>query len=335
MASGGPELAVSVSDDLRGDLETFAPVVRENDSFLVAGHVEPDGDAIGSTLGLAAILESLGNEVVRYNRDPVPHNLEFLEGAGQLVSEIPEGLDCEATIVLDTSERDRIGALPERGWAETVAVIDHHDTWDDDLGGPVLRETDAAATAQLVYHLADWLGHSLSRGAAEALYCGLMTDTGSFRYSNTSSVAFRVSGELLAAGVDPWEIACKLYEQQPVERVRLLAEVLDTLRLTADGKMAFLRIDRQMVEGLDRVGELTDGFINYGRSIDGVEVSIQLRELEGGRWQVSFRSKGEVDVSTLAAELGGGGHANAAGCRVDGRPEAIETRLTEAVRELL
>lgn len=319
-----------------GDMERAARWIDESESCLVVGHYDPDGDAMGSTLALAAALRELGKDVTAYNQDPVPYICEFLRGSETVRHDLPEDAHYDLTFVLDCSTPDRVGsAFPERGWGDRTIVLDHHRTWNEDFADLYLRDESAAATGELVFDLLETLEFELTRDIAECLYCAVMTDTGGFRYSNTSKRTFQVAGELLDAGVDPWRMASHVYESQPLKRIELLREVLETLRLSDCGRLAFIRIPRSIVEGVDRPGELTDGFINYGRSIRGVEVSTQLRELEDSGWKVTFRSRGNVDVSELAERFGGGGHHNAAGCQIDAQPDDIEASLEDALVDLL
>lgn len=326
---------VDCSDALREQLDALEALIKEQDHFLVVGHVSPDGDAVGSTLALALLLEEQNKQVTVYNRDPIPYNFEFLPGAQKWRTDLDDISPVDVTVLLDCATPSRIGEdFPDQGWGETVAVVDHHASWDPDFADLYVRDVAAAATGEVLYRLAVRFGE-ISLDVAKNLYCCVMTDTGSFRYSNTSRTAFRVAGELVERGVEPWEMSTEIYENQPRQRLDLLCKVLETLSVSADGQLAFLRVEKRMVEGLDVDEDLTDGFINYARSISGVEVATQMRQLDGASWRVSFRSRGFVDVSALAERFGGGGHKNAAGCVIDDSPDNIEQKLSQALKELL
>lgn len=326
----------SALDELQRDIDALLEFIQNHQRFLVVSHANPDGDAIGSTLSFGLILEQLGKEVTYYNQDDIPYNLEFLEASNRITDSIDAPDQFDVTVVLDCSEKGRVGSqIPEEAWSHPIAVIDHHDTWDGGFGDYWVHSTEAAATGELVYYIARQAGVELTDSIARCIYCTILTDTGGFRYSNTSKETFQLAGELLDAGVDPWDITAKLYENQPIDRLELLSEVLDTLELSPCGRLAFLRIERDMFEDGELSRDLTDGFINYGRSVRGVEVATQLREEGDDLWKISFRSKGKVDVSSLAMKFGGGGHRNAAGCQIQGTPEQIENELTEALIELL
>ncbi|MFP4599063.1 MAG: DHH family phosphoesterase [Persicimonas sp.] len=327
---------VPTSMEVADQINAFLEMVDDNERFLVVAHASPDGDAIGSTLAIGLLLESLGKEVVFYNRDPVPYNFEFLEGAERVTNEIDEDAQIDVTVLLDCAEPERIGEdFPEHGWGEIVAVVDHHKTWDPDFADLYLRDVSAAATGELIYRLVVASRTELTVAIAEALYCCVMTDTGSFRYSNTSRTTFRIAGELVEAGVEPWRMTSHVYESDPRERVVLLSRVLDTLELSDCGRLAFLRIEDRMFEETGTGPEMTDGFINYARAIRGVEVATQLREHAENVWRVSFRSRGKVDVSELAAKFGGGGHHNAAGCMIEGTSDELVDKLSQALVGLL
>lgn len=315
------------------EFDRLEALVRDNSSFVVAAHEGPDGDAVGSSLAMALVLQALDKSVLIYNHDEIPYNFSFLPGAHLWARSVDERPD--VTILLDCAEPGRLGpGFPANGWGDEVVVIDHHRTYDPDFATLYVRDVDAAATGELIYELACRMD-VLDAGIAENIYCCLMTDTGSFRYSNTSQRTFTIAGELVAAGVDPWHMTSHIYESQPVERIAALCRVLETLQLSDDGRLAFLRVEEKMLDDTGASYEMLDGFINYARSIRGVEVATQLKEIGDGQWSVSFRSRGMVDVSRLAVKFGGGGHHNAAGCRMVGEPQELERELAAALNELL
>ncbi len=323
------------SPDLEAALERFVDLVDKHQRFVVVAHISPDGDAVGSTLGLKAILESQGKEVIAYNRDPVPYNFEFLPGSSSWKTSLDDVEDVGITVLLDCGTPKRIGeSFPEQGWGKEVVVIDHHETYDPDFADLYVRDPKASATGEILFRLAMKYG-DYSEAVAKNIYCCLMTDTGGFRYSNTSRTALRIAGELVANGVEPWEMSSEIYENQPRERLELLSKVLETLTVSHCGRLAFLRVTREMVDAVNGDEDLTDGFINYARSIAGVEVATQMRDQGDGTWRISFRSRGKVNVAQLAEVFGGGGHHNAAGCQIEGEPQDVERQLTEALVDLL
>jgi len=310
-------------------------LIRTKDSFLVASHMNPDGDAIGSSLGLAMALEALGKSVAVYNQGPVPHLYRFLPGVDRIKDELPEEEAFQATFVLDCSTSERVGeSFVKFSHKGSIVVVDHHPPRQA-LEGLQLIRTEAAATAELIYEIAMQVGLSLPRDAATALYAGLMTDTGSFRFSNTTPKALEVAGRLLAAGADHRLLVEHLYESFPPERFRLLGLALNTLRLLKGGKVALVWITRPMFQQVGAEDEMTDGFVDIPRSIRGVEVAALIREREENEYRVNLRSRGRVDVGEVASRFGGGGHPNAAGFTLQRSPEDLERSLLSALEEAL
>ncbi len=316
----------------QADKAALLDLIKQSNTIVLASHAHPDGDAIGSLLALGLGLSSIGKDIRFYNRDAVPYNFTFLPGSEKVSQDLFE-TQPDLTILLDCAEPHRIGeSFPKIGWGKKVAVLDHHKTFDPEFADVYFRDVSAAATGELVYEVLLALDAEISIDVAKCIYCTLVTDTGSFRYSNTKKRTFEIAGDLVEMGVDPWEITAHVYESQPLERIQLLSKVLQTLEISPCGRIAFL-----IVEATDLAGEdesLIDGFINYARSISGVEVATQLlgRDAE---WRISFRSKGKVDVSEIAQIFGGGGHRNAAGCTIVGDRDAVKERLSSAFLSVL
>jgi phosphoesterase RecJ-like protein len=212
--------------------------------------------------------------------------------------------------------------------------LDHHITTEP-FGDLNYVDPAAASVGILAYKIINGLEHPLSRDAAECIYASILADTGCFRYSSTDPECLRVAAELLEAGVDPWEMTVRVYEMQPLARMRLLADVLRTLEV--HGKLATITITNEMVARTGSPLDLTDGFINYARSVDGVEVAASFREpADGSRaWRVSFRSRGRVNVAAIAQKFGGGGHHNAAGCSIEGDEASVRARIAEEIEQAL
>ncbi len=310
--------------------------VRAASRILVVAHEKPDGDAMGSTLGMWHTLRALGKEAVAFNVHGVPQGLEFLPGASAVRSELAGEAPFDLTLVLDCAERHRVGAgFPAAGWGAEVVVIDHHQTWDPSFAQHYVRDVTAAAVGEMVFRFSLTAGLAPGLDAARCCYASILTDTGSFRYGSTTPVTFAIAGYLLSSGVSPWEIASSLFENDPFERVDLLRRALGTLTRSPCGRLAFICIDRQMMEETAQAPELLDGFINYARRIRGVEVAIQISDAGGGAFGLSFRSRGAVNVAALAARFGGGGHHNAAGCMMRGELPAIQAQLSAELSALL
>lgn len=314
-------------------IDQILQLVEGSQTFLIASHESPDGDAAGSTLALANALREMGKDVVAYNRDRVPLDYAFLPGYATVTSELDPAQTFDAGFVLDAGELRRAGNwIRER--CRTLVNIDHH-PYSEDFGDIYYVDTQASATGVLIYRILQAAGHKVSAEVAVCIYTAILSDTGSFRYSNANPEAFHVAGEMLALGVDPWSIASGLYESQELERLRLLALSLATLRISGCGQYASLAVTLDMYAQAGAHEEHTDRFINYPRSIRGVEVAIFFRQLSDDRYKVGFRSKGTVDVGALARAMNGGGHHNAAGAEVPGSLETVQEWVFERVAELL
>jgi phosphoesterase RecJ-like protein len=319
---------------MRGDFSAICGVLREKGSFLIACHENPEGDAIGSELALALALRKMGKIATVLNADPVPANLLFLPGADTIVFE-EDGTKYDVAIVVDCGSPERTGRIGEELRKCPLLVnIDHHRT-NGDLGDLALVDPNAAATGLLVHRVLSAMGYEIGLDVATNIYVAVLTDTGSFHYGSSSPEAFEVAGEMVRRGVDPWAVAEQVYETQSAGRLRLLGRVLGSLEVSAGGKVACVTTMREDLREFAAGKDALEGFINYPRSIVGVEVAVSLREEEEGVFRVSFRSKGRVDVSAVAARFGGGGHHNAAGCTVTGTLADVKKKVLEALAAAL
>jgi phosphoesterase RecJ-like protein len=310
--------------------------IKEGKRFLVVSHVNPEGDALGSLLGLALALKGLGKEVVPYLEDPVPAPFEFLAGTGVVVHSLENEAPFDATFAVDCGQIDRLGktflTFNQRG---TLINIDHHVS-NDNFGDINIVIPEASATAEIIFDLCKVAGVNMTPDIATNLYVGIHTDTGSFRYSSATSKSFVKAGELVRLGADPRDIAVQVYENYPAKKFKLLGMVLNTLEVVGDGfdgKIATLVVTLDMINNVGADKADIDGFVNYARSVEGVEVGVLLRECSPEDYKISFRSKGDIDVSTVAQSFGGGGHVNAAGCNIQGNLEEVKNKVVNALRE--
>ena len=291
--------------------------IEGNSSFLITSHEGPDADAVGSTLALANYLRALGKDVTIYLCDPVPENCSFLPMADRVLCELPER-DFEVCFVLDIGEFRRAGkAITGSNRIGRLINIDHH-LGCENFGVHNLIDPTACATAALIYRIIMARGDSIDYPTALCIYTAVLSDTGSFHYSNANPEAFAIAGEMIACGVKPWDVSENLYESEPREKITLLALALTDLTISPSGEYASLTVTQEMYRKTGGCAELTDGFINFPRKIRGVQVALLFRELTEGEFKVGFRSKGKVDVSAISATFGGGGHRNAAGCVIKG-----------------
>ncbi|PLX82148.1 MAG: DHH family phosphoesterase [Desulfuromonas sp.] len=310
----------------------IADLIRSGSRFLVTAHEHPDGDALASTLALANALREQGRDVIAFNRDTVPADLEFLPGSDSVRQSLPDA-EWDVGFVLDAGDLKRVGA-DVKACCKDLVNIDHH-PYSEQFGVVNLVDTEAAATGILIYHLLKTLDWPISGDVALCIYTAILSDTGSFRYSNANREAFAVAGEMVELGVDPWAVASGLYESQEEMRLRLLGHSLPTLAVSSCGRIAAMAVTEEMMAETGAAQEHTDRFINYPRSVRGVEVALFFRETGPSRYKVGFRSKGNVDVGALARELGGGGHHNAAGASVEGDLATIQHQVFTRLQALL
>lgn len=306
-------------------IQQIVEQIENGKRFLVVSHENPDGDAIGSTLGLANALREMGKDVVACNVDGVPQIMRFLPGHELLVTSPPAGSQFDVAFVLDAGDLTR-AAIPVAELCQTLVNIDHHP--HSDFGDICYLDTAASATAILVDRILSRCKYELSLDVAKCLYLGILSDTGSFRYSSANPEAFAVAGRLVGFGVDPWEISSCLYESLAPERMRLLGLVLPTLEISPCGRYASVAMTEEILKQSGASEEHTDGFVNYPRAIQGVEVALFFRQVDAASFKISFRSRGNIDVGSMARKLGGGGHHNAAGAKVTGSLEDARAKVS-------
>lgn len=316
------------------DHRAFAELVERARVYVLVTHVNPDGDAIGSQVGLGRYLTSLGHEVRIVNQDATPPELRYLEFDGPNAEPFDpsrhEGIldAADAIVLVDNSAPDRLGRLeaPARARSAKTFCIDHHPTRTTPWAGNVI-DTSASATAMIVYELMRERGASPDRPAAEALYAGLATDTGFFRFNSTTPRALRAAADLLDAGADPTRCYREVYERNSPAYTRLLGRALAGLTLSDDGRVGSIGVTLEMIDACGAAGVDTSEITTPVLAVEGVVVAVLFRELPGGKVKVSLRSKGALDVQQLAAEFGGGGHRNASGIVLPGSFDEIRTKI--------
>ena len=317
-------------------IRTVKQAIKKFNKFLITSHINPEGDAIGSQVAMACLLRKLGKESVMLDESPVPQVLKFLPGSENICREMPQDFNYQAVIMLDCPDLTRIGRVNEYIKKDSAIInIDHHIS-NINFGNYNWVDPDISSAGEMVYDLFRAFKLKIDMEEALSLYAAIMTDTGSFRYSNTSSKTHRIIAELIDIGVKPYEMHTKIYETSSVQDTNLLGEALQTMKLTEDGKVAWLWVTKDMLKKTKASLEGTEGIINFARSIDGVEIAILFRETgTDERVKVSFRSKGKVDVNKLAGVFGGGGHPTASGCSVFGKMEDVEKKVLDAAKEMI
>lgn len=323
----------------RRGLEAVWEAIQAARRIVLTTHVNADGDGAGSEVAVASFLRRHRNNPTIVNPTPFPDVYRFLLGdlEAYQASE-PRGRKAleqsDLVFVLDTSEPSRVGAVAGMLEGRRVVVLDHHPPNPEALGDPAVRDPSACATGELVYDLLALGGGELLPIEARALYVAIVTDTGSFRFSNTSPRAHQVAARLLEAGVDPADIYRRLYGQVTQSRLALLRRALASLRVDSELPIAWVRLTRDEVEasGAATADVDTEGLVEYPRRLRGIEVAVLFRELPGSRTKASLRSNGDVDVARVARALGGGGHAKAAGVLLNLPLEAGCTAVLEHLR---
>jgi phosphoesterase RecJ-like protein len=303
-------------------------------------HINADGDGCGSESALARLLAQRGVASRIVNPTPWPAMFDFLLGdaavdASAKGARALAGID--ALVVLDISDVKRLGTLADAVRALRVPrlVIDHHVPHDEPAGDVMLSDTTAAATGELVFDVAEVLGLEITTPIARSLYAALVTDTGGFRFSNTSPRCLAIAARLLAAGVDPEEMYTRIYASVPLGRVRLLRDALDSLESDPALGITWISLPAGALERHEVRSEELDGLAEHARSVAGTRMALFFRDLGHGQVKVSFRSTGAVDVNRFARRFGGGGHAKAAGALIPGTLEEVRERVLEAAREYL
>jgi bifunctional oligoribonuclease and PAP phosphatase NrnA len=332
------DVGVLVPPDRARAAEAIGAVLKPGARVALTTHVNADGDGIGSEVALWHLLTARGLRPSIANPTPIPERFDFLlpDGADRSERAAKDIESADAVVVLDISDIGRLGDLQHAiTRSHVVACIDHHVSPGSLPPGPRLVAPDASATAELVFDLAGALGWELGADAARALYVGILTDTGAFRFSNTTPRVLRVAGALLERGVDPEEIYEAVYASAPEGRIRLIGEVLQTLVVEPDVGLAWVTVPPDALARHDATPDDLDGIVEYPRSIAGVRLALLFRQIANGRIKVSFRSLGSVDVAELAHQFGGGGHTKAAGASLEGSMAAVQERVLAAARAYL
>lgn len=320
------------------DLREAVSFIRERDDFLIVSHVQPDGDAISSTVAMGWMLNKLGKSYTMLNEGPVPTRLHFLWNSADiqtLTGESPPYRTYRHVICVDCADYARMGKANE--WFAPDAEllnIDHHPT-NNGFGQVNLLKTHAAATTEILFELLDELDLKIDQDAATAIYTGLLTDTGGFRYSNTSSLVMSMASRLLSAGVNGPELAEILLERMTMGQLHVIQRGLSRLKFSPDQQIGWLWVTSEDLEETGATNEDLEGLVNYPRNIEGVEVGILFKQNGQESVKVSLRSAGLVNVAAIAQYFGGGGHVRAAGCRLtDPLPEVMNKVIAEVQKAL-
>lgn len=324
----------------REAIARLAAELRTGMTVALSTHINADGDGCGSQTALARLLGQMGIRAIIVNPTPWPELFRWLLGddVEERSAEGPKAIaTVDRVIVLDISDLGRLGNLADavRAMPQDALVIDHHLPGHEPPGKTMLSDTAACATAELVYDFAKERGLSITPAIAKSLYTALVTDTGGFRFGNTSPRCLAVAADLLTVGVDPEQMYQRIYGSVPLGRLHLLRDALETLQTDMAHGIAWVRIAAGALEKHNVSSEDLDGISEYPRSIAGIRLAVMFRDLGHGKVKVSFRSVAGVNVNTLARTFGGGGHARASGALISGGPADVETRVLGEARHLL
>jgi phosphoesterase RecJ-like protein len=318
---------------MRNEFKELVNAIEQHDSFLLLSHIDPDGDAIGSLMALLFLLRRRGKKAVASNQDGVPKIYRFLKGSDQIVTTIPRSTNFDAAIFLECPTMERAGAAcaPVIERVPLLINIDHH-VENSRFGHLNIVDPELCAVAEIVFDLFGAMGEPMDAIIAEALYAAIMTDTGSFKYPNTTPRAHETSAQLLRFGINPYDMYQRIYENLSVPAALIAACAHCTLEI--QNGISCITITRKMLEETGATAEDTHDIVNLGRNISGVEAALLFREAENGI-KVSLRSKTFLKVNEIAVRFGGGGHLKAAGCTIKGSMEQAKEQIFAAVRKAL
>lgn len=320
------------------DWPRFVALIRSHQRFVLTTHIRVDADALGSQMGMAGVLESLGKEVLCVNASEVPRSLRFLDPAGKVqrlgVDVSPEAIEgYEVLIVLDTSAFAQLAEMGQVIHTTRLkkAVLDHH-VGNDDFGAELFKDTQYEASGRLVAEAARHLGVRITPEIARPLFAALATDTGWFRFASTCSDTFRLAAELVDAGASPAALYKNLYENDALGRLRLIGLAMAKVQSEAGGRLVYTSISRADFLAAGAEPSDSEDIINMMLAVGGTEMAVIFVEQVGGGFKISFRSRCDVDCNRVAATFGGGGHKKAAGAFIAGSLEEVQVKALDAVR---
>jgi phosphoesterase RecJ-like protein len=316
-------------------IDRILDAVRQNRTFCIVGHIRPDGDCVGSQLGLALALQSEGKRVVCWNEDVVPDKYRFLNRDG-LFQKPKRGEKFDCVIATDCASFERLGKAGKCVMHRKILInIDHHEsnTRYGDINWVSAREP---STGELIYRLLKVARWPITKPIADCLFTAVSTDTGSFQYPTTRPGTFHVGAELVTRGADLARICDEVYQSYPLSRVRLLKHIYNHFRLTHKDQIAYFWLRKADFARAGSEGDQTEGLIDHIRDIASVVVACVFEEVEPELTRISLRSKSDkINVSDIAEQFGGGGHPAAAGARIPGKPLSVQRHVIAAVKRAL
>jgi phosphoesterase RecJ-like protein len=314
------------------DLQRIVDAIRSRQRFVISSHARPDGDSIGSQLAMGYALREMGKGFDIVNADPAPGPLTQFPGVPEIRIAPSVEDDFDAAIIMECGDLGRTGV---RGLDRFFVInIDHH-PGNTAYGSLNWFDASAAACGEMVFELIRALGVPLTPAIATHVYLAILTDTGSFHYSNISPRTFDICRECLEAGVDPLLVARNVYDSNNMGRLKLFGTVLSAMQIDATGRIAIVYLDHEMARAAGGTYEDTEGLINLPLTVKEIQAVVFFKQSEGEEYRVSMRSKGEIDIGAVAKEFGGGGHKNAAGCTVRGGIDALQKTFVEKIERAI
>ncbi len=317
------------------NLKEVIQALEDSRRVLICSHIEPDGDSIGSQLALAELLDSLGKETRIVNQDPVPSRYRFLDPDGRILGRLADGFQPDTAVILDCSSQERLGDIGGLITSDMIIVtIDHHraKSAPDD---PAYIDLQASSTGEMISDIIRELNVSIDPRQADRLYTAIFSDTGGFRFPNTTGKSMAIAAELIQCGVRPHHIASKIYEERSLSSLKLLGHALGKLSALEDGRVTMVSLQS---EDLDRCGAdpgEAEGIVDALITVKNALVGALMREMPSGIIKVNLRTRGGIKANRIAEALGGGGHPNASGYRTEEPLDQAQTALLDEIRKWL
>ena len=313
---------------MTSELQQIVDAIGSRRRFVISSHSRPDGDSIGSSVAMAYALRELGKLAVVVHKDMAPPPLLAFPGVPDIqIADEVEG-DFDASIIMECGDLARTAV---RGLDRFFVInIDHH-PGNSGYGQINWFDAGAAACGEMVFDLINALGVRLTPEIATHIYLAILTDTGSFHYSSISPRTFDICRLALEAGVDPVRVARNVYDSNNMGRLKLFGAVLSAMQIDGTGRIAIVYLDHEMARAAGGTYEDTEGLINLPLTVKEIQAVVFFKQIEGDEYRVSMRSKGDIDIGSVAKEFGGGGHKNAAGCTVNGAIDALQKLFIEKV----
>jgi len=309
--------------------------IKKQNKFIVSAHVNLEGDALGAELALARLLRKIGKKVWVVNADAAPQIYGFLPEIKSIINSKKRIPDYDVLIAVDCCDETRLGNASKLIRQDKVIInIDHHKS-NNRFADINWVDTKASSASEMVYEMYKGLNVKIDKISAMQLYVGILTDTGSFRYSNTNVQTHRIAAELLSKNLSANKIYQQIYESNPLELIRIVSNILSEFRTDKSNKVAWVKIKSDILNKLNSRIDIADNIFDFLRSIKGIEVAMIFKQLNSKLTKISFRSRGKIDVAKLAESFGGGGHRTASGCSVEKGIKAAESLVLKKLKKLI